>query len=122
VPVYTYTCTNCGETIERRQSFSDAPLTTCEQCSGALRKVIHPVGIVFKGSGWYVTDSRSATNGTAAPKADHGDATEAKKDAGESKASEAGSDAGGTSEAASPKDTPASASATPAAAGAEKSS
>ena len=61
MPTYTYTCTSCNDLIERRQSFSDAPLTTCEQCGGSLRKVFHPVGIVFKGSGWYVTDSRSAS-------------------------------------------------------------
>ncbi len=60
MPIYTYTCTACNDLIEKRQSFSDPPLTTCEQCGGALRKVIHPVGIVFKGSGWYITDSRSA--------------------------------------------------------------
>src|SRR5437764_11306248 len=60
VPTYTYTCTACNDMIEKRQSFSDPPLTTCEQCGGTLRKVIHPVGIVFKGSGWYITDSRSS--------------------------------------------------------------
>lgn len=75
MPTYTYTCTSCNDVIERRQSFSDAPLTTCEQCGGSLRKVFHPVGIVFKGSGWYVTDSRSASstavsgNGASATKA-----------------------------------------------------
>ena len=73
VPTYTYTCTACNDVIEKRQSFSDAPLTTCEQCGGTLRKVIHPVGIVFKGSGWYITDSRSSTsaaNGPTSPEAD----------------------------------------------------
>ncbi len=65
MPTYTYTCTACNEMIEKRQSFSDPPLTTCEQCGGALRKVIHPVGIVFKGSGWYITDSRSASSSSA---------------------------------------------------------
>src|SRR5919204_4379909 len=74
LPTYTYTCTSCNDLIERRQSFSDPPLTTCEQCGGNLRKVFHPVGIVFKGSGWYVTDSRSSsssssgTNGTSTKK------------------------------------------------------
>jgi putative FmdB family regulatory protein len=63
VPTYTYTCTACNDIVEKRQSFSDQPLTTCEQCGGALRKIIHPVGIVFKGSGWYITDSRSSGNG-----------------------------------------------------------
>src|SRR5439155_6853685 len=61
VPTYTYTCTTCNDLIEKRQSFSDPRLTTCAQCGGTLRKVIHPVGIVFKGSGWYITDSRSAS-------------------------------------------------------------
>lgn len=67
MPTYTYTCTSCNELIEKRQSFSDPPLTTCEQCGGNLRKVIHPVGIVFKGSGWYVTDSRGSNNSTNPP-------------------------------------------------------
>ena len=73
MPTYTYTCTACNDVIEKRQSFSDAPLTTCEQCGGTLRKVIHPVGIVFKGSGWYITDSRASTasaNGPAASKSE----------------------------------------------------
>jgi putative FmdB family regulatory protein len=73
VPTYTYTCTACNDVIEKRQSFSDSPLTTCEQCGGTLRKVIHPVGIVFKGSGWYITDSRASTssaNGPAASKSE----------------------------------------------------
>jgi putative FmdB family regulatory protein len=65
VPTYTYTCTACNDIIEKRQSFSDPPLTTCEQCGGALRKVIHPVGIVFKGSGWYITDSRSSSSSSS---------------------------------------------------------
>ena len=69
MPIYTYTCVDCNDVIEKRQSFSDAPLTTCEQCGGGLRKVLHPVGIVFKGSGWYITDSRStSSNGASAKK------------------------------------------------------
>src|SRR5438093_12983079 len=67
VPTYTYTCTACNDVIEKRQSFSDARLTTCDQCGGTLRKVIHPVGIVFKGSGWYITDSRSSTSSASGP-------------------------------------------------------
>jgi len=68
VPIYTYTCTSCNDVVELRQSFTDPPLTTCEQCGGTLRKIIHPVGIVFKGSGWYSTDSRasSASGGSSA--------------------------------------------------------
>ncbi|MBV9324882.1 MAG: FmdB family transcriptional regulator [Chloroflexi bacterium] len=90
MPTYTYTCTACSETIEKRQSFSDAPLTTCEQCGGALRKVIHPVGIVFKGSGWYITDSRSSSssssssNGSTSTSASDG-STASKESAGSAK-------------------------------------
>src|SRR5438445_6208248 len=67
VPTYTYTCTACNNHIEKRQSFTDPPLTTCDECGGTLRKIIHPVGIVFKGSGWYVTDSRSSSSSTNGP-------------------------------------------------------
>ena len=66
VPIYTYRCDACGAEIEKRQGFHDEPLTTCEACSGALRRVLHPVGIVFKGSGFYNTDSRKSANSTSA--------------------------------------------------------
>jgi putative FmdB family regulatory protein len=58
MPTYEYACTECGNRIEVVQSISDAPLTTCTVCGGQLRKVFSPVGIVFKGSGFYRTDSR----------------------------------------------------------------
>ncbi len=68
MPVYTYECESCGERFEARQSFNDEPLTVCPTCEGKLYRVIQPVGIVFKGSGFYVTDSRGkqnlATSGT----------------------------------------------------------
>ncbi len=60
MPIYTYRCENCGIQFEQHQSFNDAPLTRCPECSKkALRKVYTPVGIVFKGSGFYATDHRS---------------------------------------------------------------
>ncbi len=60
MPIYTYRCENCGVQFEQQQSFSDAPLTRCPECNKkALRKVYTPVGIVFKGSGFYATDHRS---------------------------------------------------------------
>ncbi len=60
MPVYTYRCESCGVRFEREQSFRDAPLTTCPECrKKSLKKVIGPVGIVFKGSGFYATDHRS---------------------------------------------------------------
>jgi putative FmdB family regulatory protein len=59
MPTYEYACTSCGERLEVVQRFSDDPLTECPACSGALRKVFSAVGVVFKGSGFYKTDSRS---------------------------------------------------------------
>ncbi len=60
MPIYTYRCENCGIQFDRRQKFSDDPLTLCPECEEeALRKVYQPVGIVFKGSGFYATDNRS---------------------------------------------------------------
>jgi putative FmdB family regulatory protein len=64
MPIYTYRCENCGVQFERQQKFSDAPLTRCPECSKkTLRKVYMPVGIVFKGSGFYATDHRSPSGG-----------------------------------------------------------
>jgi putative FmdB family regulatory protein len=60
VPTYQYACTACGHELEAVQSFTDAALTECPECSGALRKVFSAVGVVFKGSGFYKTDSRSS--------------------------------------------------------------
>jgi putative FmdB family regulatory protein len=62
LPIYTYKCQICGDTLEKRQSFSDAPLTTHEACGGGLRRVIHPAGIVFKGSGFYNTDYKNGSS------------------------------------------------------------
>ncbi len=62
MPVYTYQCENCGVRFERLQSFNDPALTRCPECNKkSLRKVYTPVGIVFKGSGFYATDHRSAS-------------------------------------------------------------
>lgn len=60
MPTYEYACTDCGDRLEVVQSFSDANLTMCPECGGRLRKVFSPVGVVFKGSGFYKTDSRKA--------------------------------------------------------------
>jgi putative FmdB family regulatory protein len=72
VPVYEYACTECGEELEVRQSFTDAALTVCPVCSGRLRKVLSPVGVVFKGSGFYRTDSRAAESGSNGKSSDAG--------------------------------------------------
>lgn len=59
MPVYEYACTACGERTEARQGFDDPPLEECPVCGGKLRKLYSPVGIVFKGSGFYSTDQKS---------------------------------------------------------------
>ncbi|NJP29711.1 FmdB family transcriptional regulator [Microbispora hainanensis] len=64
MPTYQYACTACGEQLEAVQKFSDDPLTECPACQGKLRKVFSAVGIVFKGSGFYRTDSRSSSSST----------------------------------------------------------
>lgn len=64
MPTYQYRCTACGNDLEAVQSFSDAALTECPVCAGRLRKVFSSVGLVFKGSGFYKTDSRSGSSST----------------------------------------------------------
>jgi putative FmdB family regulatory protein len=64
VPTYSYACTECGNRFDAVQAFTDDALTTCPKCSGRLRKLFNSVGVVFKGSGFYRTDSRAATNGS----------------------------------------------------------
>ena len=68
MPTYQYACTECGHGFEAVQSFSDDALTECPQCAGRLRKVFNSVGIVFKGSGFYRTDSREKAGAVAGGK------------------------------------------------------
>lgn len=73
MPVYTYECQECGVRFNAKQSFTDDPIDVCPECGGHTQKVIGPVGVVFKGSGFYVTDSRSNRSnltGTGAKKKD----------------------------------------------------
>ncbi len=81
MPTYTYQCDSCGHGFEAVQRFADDPLTQCPECGAAIRRVIQPVGVVFKGSGWYITDSRpkSSSEGAdaaAKPAAKAGDKAE----------------------------------------------
>ena len=69
MPTYQYACTECGHAFDQFQSFSDDALTECPECQGRLRKVFNAVGVVFKGSGFYRTDSRSGSAATDAPAA-----------------------------------------------------
>lgn len=62
MPIYEYECLSCGIHFERQQRWNDAPVTACPECEGQVRKVLHPVGIVFKGTGFYKTDYCSTGN------------------------------------------------------------
>jgi putative FmdB family regulatory protein len=70
MPVYEYRCRACGVRFERRQHISDEPLKVCPECGGEVYRLIQPVGIIFRGSGFYVTDNRakSSTSGTGSSK------------------------------------------------------
>jgi putative FmdB family regulatory protein len=107
MPTYEYECTTCGQHIEVFQRFSEDPLTTCGNCGGSLRKVFHPAGIVFKGSGFYATDSRSkkpaTTGGKKSSEASSGDAS-GSSSSGEGTSSSTGSGEGSTSKTAATKD------------------
>ena len=81
MPTYEYRCKNCGEHIEIVQSFKDDPLTVCPSCDGELRKVFSPIGISFKGSGFYKTDSRPA----AASKSESASSASSKSDSSSTK-------------------------------------
>jgi putative FmdB family regulatory protein len=95
VPTYQYACTACGHQLEAVQSFVDEPLTECPACEGRLRKLFSSVGIVFKGSGFYRTDSRSSGSDKADKAA--GDAAKADKSGGGESTSNGGKTAASTS-------------------------
>ncbi len=78
MPTYEYACTQCGQHIEVFQRVADEPLATCGACGGPLRKVFHPAGILFKGSGFYATDSRAKSKAGS-------DASESSSSKGETK-------------------------------------
>jgi putative FmdB family regulatory protein len=95
MPTYEYECTACGQHMEVFQRFSEDALTTCGVCGGVLRKVFHPAGIVFKGSGFYATDSRAPAKTGSGSKKD--------SDGGSSSDSSSGSSSGASS-GSSPSD------------------
>jgi putative FmdB family regulatory protein len=79
MPTYEYACIDCGTHIEVFQRISDDPLTTCGACGGRLRKVFHPAGILFKGSGFYRTDNRSSKPASEKAAPDGGGGGDSKK-------------------------------------------
>ena len=81
MPVYSYQCDNCGVRFERTQRFSDPPVKRCPECrKNRVRRLLHATGVVFKGSGWYATDHRSASGAgrSGKDKQDKADSAEAK--------------------------------------------
>lgn len=107
MPIYTYQCEECGVRFDARQKFSDDPIEVCPECSGHTHRVPQPVGIVFKGSGWYVTDSKGrnslATPGGKKDDADakSGEAPDAAPKAEAKSESKTESKSGGTTDASS---------------------
>ena len=103
MPTYQYRCTECGTELEVVQKFSDPSLTVCPECEGALRKVFNAVGVVFKGSGFYRTDSRSADSksGGGARKSESADSSSKSTADSSSTSSSSGSDSGSTSDSGS---------------------
>ncbi len=99
VPTYQYACTACGHQLEAVQSFADDALTECPACAGRLRKLYSAVGIVFKGSGFYRTDSRNGANGSGAKKEG------ADKDGAAKDGAAASSSGGDTANGSAPADT-----------------
>ena len=101
MPTYQYRCTECDHEFEEFQSFTDDALTVCPVCGGRLRKVFNAVGVVFKGSGFYRTDSRTSgapsTAASSSPSSGSGDSSTGSSDAG-SKTSGSGSGSSSSSD------------------------
>jgi putative FmdB family regulatory protein len=114
VPTYQYACTECGHAFEQFQSFSDDALTECPECSGRLRKLFNAVGVVFKGSGFYRTDSRDASTSASASTSDTKSDTKTETKVGSKSETKTETKVGSTSETKS--ETKASSSETKAAA------
>ena len=87
MPTYSYACTECDNKFDAVQEFTDDALTTCPQCQGRLRKLFNSVGVVFKGSGFYRTDSREAGKSDSAAANASGDKSGSEKSAAASSAS-----------------------------------
>ena len=116
MPTYQYRCTECGGQIEAVQKFTDDPLTVHDECGGRLRKVFSPVGIVFKGSGFYRTDSR---NGSSASSPASSSSSESAGSGGEKKSGDGDKKSGDGDKKTGDKATP-SASSTSSSSGSSK--
>lgn len=92
MPTYAYACKDCGHAFDIFQSFSDNTLTECPQCSGVLRKKFGNVGVTFKGSGFYRTDSRSSSSSSPKPSSASSDGTSGSKGSADSGSASSSSD------------------------------
>lgn len=102
MPVYEYACTACGERTEARQSFDDPPLEECSICGGRLRKLFSPVGIVFKGSGFYATDAKKSSSKPSGSKSESTSKSDSvSKSDSKDRSSSAGSSTGASDSAGS---------------------
>ena len=117
MPTYQYACTSCGERLEVVQKFTDDPLTVCPACEGRLRKLFSPVGVVFKGSGFYKTDSRGTSSGsksgTAKSSSETSSSSEKKASGGESTPSAPATESGSSSSSSSSSGTSSGSSGSP---------
>ncbi len=80
MPIYEYECLNEGHRFEKWQSIQDEPIKTCPVCGSPVRKIFHPAGIIFKGSGWYITDSRKSSSGAVTGESKPENKSESKSD------------------------------------------
>ena len=81
MPTYEYACKSCGHRFDMRQSFNDDPISDCPECGANVRRVLYPAGVIFKGSGWYATDSRKGS-------ASHSSSSSAESESSSSSSSE----------------------------------
>lgn len=101
MPTYEYACRDCGEHLEVVQSFKDEPLTECPSCGGSLRKVFGSIGITFKGSGFYKTDSRSSSGSGKSKAGSSSESTSSKSESSSTSSSDSGSSSSSSSSAKS---------------------
>jgi len=106
MPLYTYQCKECGVRFERQQSFHDAPISVCPECEGEVYRVIGATGVIFKGSGFYVTDNRKSS----APASSKSSAAKSEGTSGSESTSSSSESSSSTPAATTSTSTPASSS------------
>jgi putative FmdB family regulatory protein len=104
VPTYSYACTECGDRFDAVQAFTDSALTTCAKCNGRLRKLFGNVGVVFKGSGFYRTDSRESakTSAKTSSSSSNGDAASSESTSSSSSEKSSSTSSNGSSSSSAP--------------------